>query len=208
MKRIIINVNGEELDSQMLLLMMTELYLQTHSARRIAVPVSASMGVDKIAEDYSVEVIRVRNDHLAMMDAHIRGGADFVGGTLGGFIFPEFQIGADAMYATIRLLEMLAKTKLKLSDLYRRFDNYIRKTVSVPCPWGKKGQVMRTLITSTENKNRQLIDGVRVLENDGWVLVAPDRLTASFGILAEAEDPGVVDRIIKEYTGLVEHSQE
>ena len=207
-KMIIINKNGEEIDSQMLLLMMTELYLQTHSARRIAVPVSASMGVDKIAEEYSVEVIRVRNDHLAMMDAHIRGGADFVGGTLGGFIFPEFQIGADAMYATIRLLEMLAKTKFKLSDLYRRFDNYIRKTVSVPCPWGKKGQVMRTLITSTENKNRQLIDGVRVLEDDGWVLVAPDRLTASFGILAEAEDPGVVDRIIKEYTGLVEHSQE
>jgi len=206
-KMIIVNENGEEIDSQMMLLMMTELYLQTHTARRIAVPVSASMGVDKIAEEYGVEVMRVRNDHLAMMDAHIRGGADFVGGTLGGFIFPEFQIGADAMYAVVQLLGMMSKTKLKLSDLHHRFDNYIRKTKSVPCPWGKKGQVMRTLISSTVDKNRQLIDGVRILEDGGWVLVAPDRLTASFGILAEAESEEMVDRILREYAELVEQSQ-
>jgi len=206
-KMIVVSENGEEIDAQMILLMVTELYLRTHRARRIAVPVSASMGVDSIAEEYGVEVMRVRNDHLAMMDAHIRGGADFVGGTLGGFIFPKFQVGADAMYAVVQLLEMLAATELKLSDLRSRFAGYIRKTLSVPCPWGKKGQVMRTLITSTENKNRQLIDGVRVLEDNGWVLVAPDRLTASFGILAEAESEETVDRIIREYSDLVKQSQ-
>ena len=207
-KMIIIDENGQEIDSQLLLLIVTDLYLQTHSARRIAVPVSASMGVEKIAEGYGVEVMRVRNDHLAMMDAHIRGGADFVGGTLGGFIFPGFQIGADAMYATIRLLEMIAETKTALGDLRRTFSHYIRKNVSVPCPWGKKGQVMRTLITSTEHKKRQLIDGVRVFENGGWVLVTPDRLTASFGILAEAESVESVDKIIKEYSDLVTNSQD
>jgi mannose-1-phosphate guanylyltransferase/phosphomannomutase len=206
-KMIIIDENGKEVDSQLLLLMVTDLYLKTHKARRIAVPVSASMGVERIAEEYDIEVMRVRNDHLAMMDGHIRSGADFVGGTLGGFIFPGFQIGADAMYATIRLLEMVAQTKTSLSELRQRFSNYIRKTASVPCPWGKKGQVMRTLINSTEDKNRQLIDGVRVFQNGGWVLIAPDRLTASFGILAEAESEDTVDKIIKEYSELVETAQ-
>ncbi len=206
-KMTIIDGHGKEIDSQLLLLMMTELYLQTHSARRIAVPVSASMGIERIAAEHGVEVMRVRNDHLAMMDAHIRGGANFVGGTLGGFIFPGFQIGADAMYAAIRMLEMMAKTKITLTDLRQRFSNYIRKTASVPCPWGKKGQVMRSLIAATEDKQRQLIDGVRVFENGGWVLIAPDRQTASFGILAEAESEETVDRIIGEYSGLVEKSQ-
>jgi mannose-1-phosphate guanylyltransferase/phosphomannomutase len=206
-KMIIIDENGEEIGSQLLLLIVTDLYLQTHSTHRIAVPVSASMGVEKIAEEHGVEVLRVRNDHLAMMDAHIRGGADFVGGTLGGFIFPGFQIGADAMYATARLLEMIARTGTTLSEMRRRFSKYIRKTASVPCPWSKKGQVMRHLITSTESKNRQLIDGVRVFENGGWVLVMPDRLKASFGILAEAETEDAVDKIIQEYSNLVEKSQ-
>lgn len=206
-KMIVIDENGFEIDPQTLLLLVTDLYLRTHSSKRIAVPVDASMGVERLAEQFGVEVIRVRNDHLAMMDAHIRGGADFVGGTRGGFIFPGFQIGADGMYAIARILEMMAKTGVKLGDLRRSFDNYIRKTISVPCPWGKKGQVMRSLITSTESKSRQLIDGVRIFEDGGWVLVAPDRQTASFGILAEAESEPDVDRIIRVYAELVEESQ-
>ena len=111
------------------------------------------------------------------------------------------------MYAVVKLLELIAATGVSLGDLRERFDNYIRKTVSIPCPWGKKGQVMRTRISSTENKKRQLIDGVRVFEDGGWVLVAPDRQTASFGILAEAESQDTVDRIVREYSELVEQSQ-
>ena len=66
---------------------------------------------------------------------------------------------------------------------------------------------MRNLITNTEDKDRQLIDGVRVFENGGWVLVAPDRLHASFGIVAEAESEEAVDKIIDRYSRLVEDSQ-
>ncbi len=206
-KMIVIDEKGHVIGNQLLLLMVTDLYLRTHKARRIAVPVSASMGVEKIANEFGVEVVRVRNDHLAMMDAHIHGAADFVGGTRGGFIFPNFQIGADAMYALVHLLEMMTKTDVRLCDLRTRFSGYIRKTVSIPCPWSKKGKVMRTLINSTEDKNRQLIDGVRVFENGGWVLVAPDRLRASFEVLAEAESEETVNRIIKNYAALVEESQ-
>ncbi len=206
-KLLMVDEHGIAIDNQLLLLMTTDLYLRTHQARRIAVPVDASMGVEKIASEYGVEVIRTRNDHLAMMDAHIRGGVDFVGGTRGGFIFPGFQIGADGMFAAIHILEMIAKTGIQLSEYRNRFANYIRRSVSVPCPWGKKGKVMRTLITSTEDKNRQLIDGVRVFEDGGWVLIAPDRLRASFGILAEAESEDDVNRIIDRYAKLVEDSQ-
>lgn len=206
-KMTVIDEQGIIIDPQLLLLMVTELYLNYHKTKRIAVPVSASMGVEDIAAKYNVEVMRVRNDHLSMMDAHLRGGADFVGGTLGGFIFPRFQVGADAMYAIAHLLEMMAGKDIKLSDLRQRYATYIRKSVSVPCPWGKKGQVMRNLIVSTENKNRQLIDGVRVFEDNGWVLVAPDRLTASFGIMAEAKSEADVDSIINQYIGLVEESR-
>jgi len=202
-----VDETGAAIDNQLLLLICTEMYLKTRGARRLAVPVDASMGVEKLAGEYGAEIIRVRNDHLAMMDAHIRGGVDFVGGTRGGFIYPGFQVGSDAMFALVRLLEMMAETGTRLSEGRRHFANYIRKEVSIPCPWGKKGQVMRNLITSTEDKDRQLIDGVRVFENGGWVLVAPDRLRASFGIVAEAESEEVVDKIINSYSRLVEDSQ-
>jgi len=206
-KMIIIDENGQVFGSQLLLLVMTELYLHNHSARRIAVPVSASMGVDDIARKHGVEVTRVRNDHLAMMSAHIRGGADFVGGTLGGFIYPKFQNGADAMYATVRLLEMLAGSGVSMGAMREQFAHYIRKTVSIPCPWGKKGQVMRTVIKATDQKERQLIDGVRVFEDSGWALIVPDRLKAAFTVLAEAGSEKTVKEIIDHYTALITEAQ-
>ena len=45
---------------------------------------------------------------------------------------------------------------------------------------------MRKLIVGSDDKQRQLIDGVRIFEDDGWVLVTPDRTTAAFNIQAES----------------------
>jgi len=206
-KLTVVDENGFLIDNQLLLLLVTDLFLRTHSARRIAVPVAASMGVDEIASRYSVEVVRVRNAHLSMMEAHHQGNVDYVGGTLGGFIFPGFQMGSDAILAAVCILEMMAKEKIRLGEMRGLYEKYIRKSINVPCPWSKKGTVMRRLITDTANKERQLIDGVRVMENGGWVLVTPDNLTAAFNIMAESESREVVDKLIADYRRLVEEAQ-
>ncbi|MCK4386309.1 MAG: nucleotidyltransferase, partial [candidate division Zixibacteria bacterium] len=65
----VVDEKGEFISSDLLLLIVTSLFLRCTQARKIAVPVVASMGVEEIAQEYGVEVIRVRNDHLAMMDA-------------------------------------------------------------------------------------------------------------------------------------------
>jgi len=207
-KLTVVDENGYFLDNQLLLLLVTDLFLRTHSVRRIAVPVAASMGVEEIASKYGVEVIRVRNSHLAMMEALEQGNVDFVGGTLGGFIFPGFQMGSDAILNAVYILEMMAREKTRLGEIRGNYEKYIRKSVRVPCPWAKKGMVMRRLITDTETKNRQLIDGVRVIENAGWVLVTPDNLTAAFTILAESESKDFVEESVGKYKTLVEEAQE
>ncbi len=207
-KLTVVDERGKPIDSQLLLLIVTDLYCQTHRVKRIAVPVGASMGVEEIAREYGAEVVRVANDHLAMMEIYRTGNVDFVGGTKGGFIFPGFQMGADAMLAAVKILEMMAQTKTHLANHRKKFEHLHRQTISVPCPWAKKGTVMRKLITGSEEKRRQLIDGVRIFENGGWVLVIPDRLTAAFNILAESTSPEKTQELIRRYQALVEESQD
>jgi len=206
-KLVTVDENGKPVDSHLLLLVVTDLYLRTHECKKIAVPVGASMGVEDIASEHNVEVVRVANDHLSMMEIFRRGEVDFVGGTRGGFIFPGFQMGSDAMLSTVKILEMMAHTKSRFGDLRKKFDYLTRRSMSVPCPWSKKGTVMRQLIINSENKNRQLIDGVRIFEDKGWVLVTPDRITASFNIFAESKDPDSVARLIDQYASFVEKYQ-
>ncbi|MFH2035250.1 MAG: sugar phosphate nucleotidyltransferase [Candidatus Zixiibacteriota bacterium] len=203
-----VDENGKLIDNQLMLLIVIDLFLRTHSAKRIAVPVAASMGVEKIAAQYNVDVMRVANSHLAMMEAHQRGDVDFVGGTLGGYIFPNFQMGSDAILSAVYILEMLSREKIRLGQIRIHFENYIMKEISIPCPWSKKGQVMRKLITETASKERLLIDGVRVYENGGWALVTPDNMSAAFRILAESESKESTDELINRYKNLVEQAQE
>jgi len=206
-KLTVVDESGRPIDSQMLLLLVLDLFLRTHRAAKIAVPVSASMGVEEIAREHSTEVIRVADAHRAMMQVCREGEVGFVGGTRGGFIFPGFQKGADAILSTAKILEMMASTNVCLAELRPKYELYVRQTASVPCPWSKKGRVMRRLITNSTNKKRELVDGVRIFEDNGWVLVAPDRFKASFNILAEStsrdETAGLVDR----YRGLVKKCQ-
>ena len=142
------------------------------------------------------------------MQIYRSGEVDYVGGTKGGFIFPGFQMGTDAMYTTVKILEMMAQTKTRFGDMRQRFDKFHRDFNSVPCPWSKKGTVMRQLISNTVNQERQLIDGVRIFEEGGWVLVTPDRATASFSIYVETTDEALKDKLLDKYTDAVDAYQQ
>ncbi|HPC11020.1 MAG TPA: sugar phosphate nucleotidyltransferase [candidate division Zixibacteria bacterium] len=206
-KLTVVDELGQPVDPQLLLLIVLDLFLQLNKVRRVAVPVAASMGVEEIARDRGAEVIRVANDHLSMMEVMRRGEADFVGGTRGGFIFPGFQSGADAMFATCKILEMMAATRSRFGALRRQFEDLQRETISVPCPWSKKGTVMRHLIVNSQTRERQLVDGVRIRENGGWVLLIPDRETASFNIMAETRSREATQALVNRYRSLVEEWQ-
>lgn len=207
-KLTVVDETGTPLDDQTLLLLVSELFMETYQPSKIAVPVMASMAVEEIAGRYGVEVVRVGNDHQAMMDVRRSGEVSFVGGTRGGFIFPGFQSGGDAMFAIVRILEMMARTRTRFGPLHNKYERFIRQTASVPCPWSKKGTVMRRLITESHEKKRQLIDGVRIFEDNGWVLVTPDRLKASFNIMAESTSQSDATRLIDRYREIVKDSQD
>jgi len=82
-------------------------------------------------------------------------------------------------------------------------DNYFLLKRSIPCPWNKKGEVMRKLMKFTEERKRELIDGVRVLNEGSWVLVAPDRRKASFYIFAESDKKSTAEKQLQEYADKV-----
>ena len=203
----IVDRNGVEISDQLLLLLITDLFLSTQQARKIAVPVVGSMAVDEIAQEYGVEVIRVKNDHQAMMNACVHDKVDYVGGTRGGFIFPGFQLGADAMYASAKILELMAKSGKTFADLREKYADLVFQSEDVPCNWRKKGQVMRNLIEQTKGEDRLLVDGVRINRQDSWILIAPDREKDLFHIYTESRDKKQAKKNIKEFREKINQMQ-
>jgi mannose-1-phosphate guanylyltransferase/phosphomannomutase len=170
----------------------------------IAVPVQATEEIELIAADYNVEVRRIRNSHSAMMDATKDSDVAFVGGTRGGFIFPDFLNAADGLFTACKILEMIAATGSRLSDLDRDLPKRYQSTQMVKCPYESRGAVMRRAMEFTEGKQRLLVDGVRVREDNATVLLLPHKEEELFIVTAEAQTSEQAESLRDRYASLVQ----
>ncbi len=187
-KVFVVNKQGEFIEEDRLLSLVTKLFAVSHpDAKRIAVPFSASREVDLVAAEHGLEVVRTKATHQALMDAAFEGKYDFVGGTKGGFIFPDFLFASDAMFSVAKILEMTAKAGLTFANLDALVPKLRMVKKNVDCPWSEKGSIMRKLIDLTKNENRETVDGIKVHYDDGtWVHLLPDKERPIFHINAES----------------------
>lgn len=197
-----IDQRGKWYSSQRLLSIVTKLFLETNKDKspfKIAVSITASSEVDLLAKEYNVEVIRIKNNHSAMMEVTADPDVKFVGGIYGGFIFPEFLFAADGMYSVGKIIEMLAKTGMKPSDLEEQIPRRYIEIDEVECHWSKRGQLMRSLMNYSENMKRELVEGVKIFEDNNSILLMPSKESATFTIYAESDSIENSKNILEKY---------
>jgi len=191
---------GVVLSSQQLLLTMAGLFWRLNPGATIAVPVAATRQVENLAARAGGRVVRVKNDHLAMMRAAASESVDFVCGTRGGFILPAWQRGTDAMASLVCLLEFLARSETDMTQLTQESQPGAMVEARIACPWNLKGKLMRRILDHTDNMPRQLVDGVRLVSDDETVWMAPGRRTAHFLLLVETVSPERSESLAAEWT--------
>ncbi len=203
----IIDRKGKLYSNQRLLTLMTKLVLESHKVlgtpvKKIAVPVSASSEVEIVAKEYGVEVVYTKNAHAAMMVASGKEDVAFVGGTLGGFIFPEYFFAVDAMYTAAKILEMRSTIGRTISELTDELPIRFQARRNAFCPQDSLGTVMRRAVEHTKEMPRLMIDGIRfnpITGKDAWVLVIPEKERPYCEILSDAETPELAEVLAEEY---------
>jgi mannose-1-phosphate guanylyltransferase/phosphomannomutase len=191
-KVFVVDEEGNFIQNDRLLTLVTHLFLTVYSdVKTIAVPITASAEVDLIAQALGVQVVKTRDSHLSLMETATRKDIRFVGGTKGGFIFPDFLFASDGMFSVAKILEMLALAGKRFNVLDKEVPRLHMVKRSIHCPWERKGAIMRHMMHETEGTNRLLIDGIKVIL-DGHtqhtsVLVWPDRAKPLFHVHAESK---------------------
>jgi mannose-1-phosphate guanylyltransferase / phosphomannomutase len=140
---------------------------------RIAVPVVVPTPVVSLAEDLGIEVIQTKLAPSALMGAETDDEIAMAGSIDGAFAFPRFLAAFDAIAAFVMLLELLARTGSRLSKIAATLPSVHVLHDTVVTPSEQKGTVMRGLVETTDGE-LELVDGVKVRYDDGWVLALPD----------------------------------
>jgi mannose-1-phosphate guanylyltransferase/phosphomannomutase len=107
--------------------------------------------------------------------------------------------------AFARLLGLIARTKLTMSEIDARIPRAHVLRRDVATAWSAKGAVMRAVLEAAGGRTVDTTDGVRVVEADGrWVLVLPDPAEAVTHLWAEAESEASATALLDTWATLVE----
>lgn len=166
---------------------------------KVALPVNCTEHAVKILEDKGVAVRWTKLSTPALMDAASEEGVGFAASLDGGYILPGFLPAFDAAASLVKLLELLARTGTRLSDVVDALPTPHMARESVVTPWEQKGTVMRGLVELVKDRAVELVDGVKVRHDDGWVLAVPDPEEPMTLVVAEGPTDAEAKRLAQEY---------
>ncbi|NOZ28871.1 MAG: NTP transferase domain-containing protein [Chloroflexi bacterium] len=201
--------SGRVLEPQVVAVAVAELTLRMEPGATIAVPVDLSSVFDQIAAIHGGRVCRTKVDVQALMSACANGDVAMAADGSGNFTFPRFQPAIDGLMAMVKLLEMLAIQRVRLSELVDELPPFHIAKGRVSCPWEAKGTVMRLLNEQYKNVTAERLDGIKIfLSEREWVLVRPDPDQPLFHITAEASSEQQAQDLVEKYRHIVEGLQE
>ena len=140
----------------------------------------------------------------AMTEASRLRGALFATAGEGDLIFPRLHHAPDALFATGAILELLARSGASLEHLAAHSPATPVAHTTVPCPMERKGELMRRFVEGLEREAVSFLEGVKVTNADGWVLLRPDRVAPRLHLHAEAADAAAASVVLARYRAEIE----
>lgn len=165
---------------------------------KIALPVNVTSHAAALAARNGVQVRPTKMSAAALMDAAVEPDVGFAADTEGGFIIPGFLPAFDGAGAMVKMLDLLARTGRSLSTVRESLPAVHVAHETCVTPWEQKGLVMRSLVESS-GRQLVLVDGVKVMHDNGWALVLPDPQEPLTHVWSEAASDAEARRLAQEY---------
>ncbi len=199
----LVDETGHVLSDDEGLLTLLRLVLDTSDKPTVALPVSSSRAVEAMCQAAGATLIWTKVSTPHLMETAALPGIDFASSQEGGYIFPSFLPAYDAVATLVTVLGLLARTGRPLSEVVATLPRIHIAHESVVTPWDQKGLVMRTVVEQAKDRETVLVDGVKVIHDDGWALVLPDPEEPVTHVWAEGPSDTEARRLAQEYAGAI-----
>ncbi len=202
----VVDEQGREVPAEQTLLLFLRLIGGAGWTGKVAVPVTVTSCVETIAEPFGLEVLRTPTAPAELSKAAIAEEIVFAASAGGVYIFPKFLPGYDAVASLCTLVELLARVEQPVSQLVAELPASRVVHRQIACPWALKGLVMRVLAERLKDRELDLTDGIKVIDDRGWVEVLPDPDEPLVHIYAEGDDEETSKELEAELHALVDEA--
>jgi mannose-1-phosphate guanylyltransferase/phosphomannomutase len=205
----LVDEKGTLVSDERALLVVLDLVAAETNKGRVALPVTTTRVAEQVCRFHGVQVGWTATSMDALVGAAAQENVIFAADGRGGFVVPEFGGTLDGIATFVKLLGLVARTRLTLSQIDARIPDAHLLRRSIPTPWAAKGSVMRTVVEASAGLTVDTTDGVRVVDPDrGWVLVLPDPAEAVTHLWAEGTDADTAQALLDEWAAVVDRAEQ
>ena len=191
---VFIDEKGNTIRDQTIMALLAREYLIENPGGTIVTSVTASMSLDEIVKDHDGKLIKVPLDNI--LEEIVKNKAVFGGDDSGMYVFPEFQKCFDAIFAAVKLLEIVCKRNTTLSAMVNDIPEYPRTVFSVEVEHENKNKILKNLKDNlVENGEIDTTEGIKVQEEDSFILVRPSRFEPLMRVYVEAKSSGKLQKL-------------
>jgi len=185
-RTIIVDETGEVLTGDRVFALVALHHLKGRKRPKIVTTVATSSVLDDVAEKLGGEVVRTRVGEPEIIEYFRKRGGDLGGEENGGVIFFDWLPCRDGILTAAKLVEMLAGSGMKMSELDATLPRYHQRKQRVRCLDELKPKMLKALEKRFVGYKLDRTDGLRVVTDDGWLLLRPSGTEPIFRCFSEA----------------------
>jgi phosphomannomutase / phosphoglucomutase len=200
-RSIFIDENGQVHMGDKTFAIVEKYFLLENPGSKIVTPVSSSTLIKETADAYKGEIFWTKVGSVTVSQKMKQIKAKLGGEENGGVFYGPHQSVRDGAMTTALILEIMAKTGAKLSELIAEQPQYFIEKGKIECPDDKKEKLLEKIREQIKGGNVSSIDGVKIwFEDKSAILVRPSGTEPTFRLYAEAKTQEKALKLVEDYS--------
>jgi phosphoglucosamine mutase len=199
-RAVFVDDKGERTVPEKVAIIFANEYLKK-GRRKIIANVSCSMILEDELSKAGGEVVRVRVGDVFVTEAIKAHKAAFGVEISSHFYFPDFYPFDDGVLASVKLAEILSHSAEPFSENLGKIKSYPSLRENIKSPDKVKFRVIEDIRAKYEKEGYgiDLVDGIRIVFDDGWVLVRPSNTEPKIRITVEGRTKEASERLLSKF---------
>jgi phosphomannomutase/phosphoglucomutase len=173
----------------------------------LVTPVSSGRLIEDVARKAGAKIDWTEVGSVVVSHRIEEIGAELGGEENGGVFYPAHQPVRDGAMTTAQVVEMIVLENKTLSQLVSELPTYFNTKVKVPVPQEKKESILEALLDLSKDMNRITLDGVKIIRDEGWILIRPSGTEPLYRCFAEGKTQEAADYLSEEGVQLIERAK-
>ncbi len=200
---IFVSEKGRYLPGDFSLAILSKLQIENGKGRKLIItPVSTSSMVEELVRSLGADLEYTAVGSPVVARRMIAEGSPFGGEDNGGIIFADHQYCRDGAMTAARMIEAVARYG-SLHAQAEALPKYTTIKAAAYCDNDRKQMLVDAIAANHGSERIDRTDGLKIIYDDGWVLLRPSGTEPKFRIYSESKDADVAKRRSEEFVAEV-----